>query len=357
MYSGDELTVEGDSRFLSLLRLRHAPRHLRPSQYWTVRKTLDARNSLSLIYSDVEYEETLSLVHDLSTRAKGRPLRLRSEFLKELMDDPDGEGYGFRGRGEYLFDNVGYNRLGFTTEYRHGDYSFYLSLTLRTLFSQHQGRLVNVNKSRIRTSFGAVHGKVFVDYNGNHRADVNEPGVANVKVHLGQYLTAVTDREGYYILSSPSHASEVRVYLDPETVPATYSVTHGTQLANVHRDTLTEVSLCLAPLISLLGHVVAVEPTVETGGLLAISTPPADSGPVAPVATVPATVIVARMYRLRPTHDTESATFFASMPPESVVSAPDVTPEIAAKLEPDESDSSSVNVTVPADPVVVVPKE
>lgn len=58
-----------------------------------------------------------------------------------------------------------------------------------------------------------VHGKVFVDYNGNHLLDSDEPGVPNIKVHLGPYLTAVTDQRGYYVLSVPSNTSEVRLYL------------------------------------------------------------------------------------------------------------------------------------------------
>jgi hypothetical protein len=81
-----------------------------------------------------------------------------------------------------------------------------------------------------------------------------------VKVCLGEMTTTVTDKKGYYILPAPSDASEVRVYLDGSTVPAMYTVTHGTQLAKVYRDSLTEVNLSLAPLISIVGHVVAVDP-------------------------------------------------------------------------------------------------
>jgi len=258
-YLGDELSVEEDDRFLALLRLRHAPRSLRPSQYWTIRKTLNLNSSVGLIYNDAEYEETLSLAYDLNAKVKGRLLRLHTEFLKELEDDPEGEGYGFRGRAEYLFDNVGYNYLGATAEYRHGDYAVTLYLNVRNLYTRHDRRLTNVNESRIRTGYGAVHGKVFLDYNGDHLLDADEPGVADVKVHLGPYLTTVTDDRGYYVLSVPPNASEARVYLDPDTVPATYSVTHGTQVARVYRDSLTVVNLGLSPLISVVGHIMAVD--------------------------------------------------------------------------------------------------
>lgn len=262
VYLGEELSVEGEDRFLSTLRLRHAPRHLRPSQYWTLRKSLDVDSSIGLAYNDTDYEESLSLVHDRNLRIKGHPLRLRAELLMELADDLEGPGYGFRGRAEYLLDNVGSNYLGATADYRYGDYAFTLYLNLRNLYTQHDRRIVNVTASRVRTGYGAVHGKVFVDYNGNHLLDSDEPGVPNIKVHLGPYLTAVTDQRGYYVLSVPSNTSEVRLYLDPDTVPAIYSVTHGTQLARTCRDSLTEVNLGLSPLISVLGHIVVIEPTV-----------------------------------------------------------------------------------------------
>jgi len=260
VYLGEELSVDGEDRFLSTLRLRHAPRHLRPSQYWTLRKSLDVGSSIGLVYNDSDYEESLSLVHDRNLKIKGHPLRLRAELLTELKDDSEGPGYGFRGRAEYLLDNVGSNYLGATADYRYGDYAFTLYLNLRNLYTQHDRRIVNITASRVRTGYGAVHGKVFVDYNGNHLLDSDEPGVPNIKVHLGPYLTAVTDQRGYYVLSVPSNTSEVRLYLDPDTVPAIYSVTHGTQLAKTYRDSLTEVNLALSPLISLLGHVVVVEP-------------------------------------------------------------------------------------------------
>jgi hypothetical protein len=100
-----------------------------------------------------------------------------------------------------------------------------------------------------------------VDYNGNHQLDPNEPGVPKVKVALDQAGSAVlTDKNGYYLLSAPANHSEVRVDLDMSTVPAVYNVSHGTQLAKVYKDSLTEVNLCLVPLISLAGRVMAVDP-------------------------------------------------------------------------------------------------
>jgi hypothetical protein len=258
---GQDLTVEEDDRFLSLLRLRHAPPSLRPSQYWALRKSLDSNNSVGLAYNDARVERTVSFLYDLRVPLENHPLLLHTEFLRELMDQPEGGDYGFRGRCEYLLDRVGYNSLGASAEYRHGAYSFFLYLNIMNLYSHHDGRFTNVNETRVRTAYGAIHGKVFLDYNGNHQLDPNEPGVPKVKVCLGEMTNTLTDKKGYYVLPAPAETSEVRVYLDPSTVSAVYSVTNGTQLAKVYRDSLTEVNLSLAPLISVVGRVVvAIDP-------------------------------------------------------------------------------------------------
>ncbi|MGE5293805.1 MAG: hypothetical protein ACM3VT_03160, partial [Solirubrobacterales bacterium] len=112
---------------------------------------------------------------------------------------PGGREFGFRARGEYLLDRAGYNHIGLIGEYRQGDYSFVLYLNIKQLYSRYDKRLIRVN------------------------------------------------------------ASEVRVSLDSATVSATYTVTNGTQLTRVYRDSLTVVNLSLTPLISVVGHVVTVE--------------------------------------------------------------------------------------------------
>jgi hypothetical protein len=155
---------------------------------------------------------------------------------------------------------MGYNYIRATGEYRQGDYSFLVSLNIKQLYSRHNKRMININESRVRTAYGAVHGKVFLDYNGNHTLDADEPGVPGVKVCLGQNLSALTDKRGYYILSARPNTPEVQVYLDPGTIPAIYTVTNGTQRAKLYRDSLTEVNLSVAPLISMIGHVVTVDP-------------------------------------------------------------------------------------------------
>ena len=51
----------------------------------------------------------------------------------------------------------------------------------------------------------------------------------------------------------------VRVSLDVDTVPAIYSVVHGTQLAEIEPGRTTRVDLAVTPLISITGLVVCKE--------------------------------------------------------------------------------------------------
>ena len=84
-------------------------------------------------------------------------------------------------------------------------------------------------------------------------------GVSGVTVFFGDSKTAVTDQNGYYAIPRLRDAVKAYVTLDPDTVPALYTVTNGTQMARVYNKRLTEVNLSLAPLISISSHVMVTE--------------------------------------------------------------------------------------------------
>jgi len=259
IFTGDDIKVEGNDRFLSSLRLRNAPRFLHPSQYWAVTKRFNRNHMTSVAYGSTEEQDILSIAHDIRLTVNQHPLNLRAELIECLSGESEGQDR-LRFRADYMLDPFGNNQFGATAEFSDDSYAVYCYMSIQSLFAHHGNRLVHVNESRIRTAYGAIHGKVFLDYNGNHILDANEPGIPDVKVSLNQLTSAVTDKEGYYILSTPGNASEVRVFLDAETVPAIYTVTNGAQTAKVYRDSLTEVDLSVAPLISLTGRVVGVDP-------------------------------------------------------------------------------------------------
>ncbi len=262
--SGNKIDLGDYNGFFTGLRLKNAPRSTRPSQYWTLRKSLSKANTIGFGYSDTGLEKSISFTHDLNIRIKDHPLRSRTEILHDLMTDGRNGKLRFRNRTEYLLDRVGYNRIGFTGEYQDGEYQAMFYLSIRNLYAKHRNLFTNINEHRVRTAYGAVHGRVFLDYNGNYLLDKGEPGVPDVTVGLNGIKSAITDDNGYYILPGLGNGPNARVHLDIDTVPAIYSVTHGTQIANITRESLTEVNLSVAPLISIIGRITATYPDGQT---------------------------------------------------------------------------------------------
>ena len=157
-------------------------------------------------------------------------------------------------RAEYFLDKVGRNSIALEAECDDGELRVMASLNISELFTQHKGRLRRVTNRRVRPLYGAVHGTVFLDYNGNAERDPGEPGLPDVEVKLGKLYTAVTDEKGYYVLPGLK-ARKVRVSINLDSVPATYSPSRGSQVAYVAQGSLTEVNLSVTPLIAVSGIV------------------------------------------------------------------------------------------------------
>ena len=254
--TGNDLAEDSRRELFSGLKLPGLIDFDSPAQYWTVRKQLPRNNSLAFTYSQTGGAEELILTHDVSVKV-GNSLRLRTEAVKDLSTDVGAEQYAYRHRADYFLDERGNNRVGFECEYEDREWELMFYVSLRDLFACHEGRLVRADTRRVRTTAGAVNGVVFVDINANGVRDSQEPPLEGVTVRMGKVSAAVTDRQGYYILPAPYSTRQVRVFLDLESVPAVYSVTHGTQRANILPGCLTEVNLGVTPLISVSGRVIA----------------------------------------------------------------------------------------------------
>jgi len=261
---GEEMYSGTNPDFWSGLRLRNAPLFVRPSQDLTIRRRFNADSSIGVRYNDMGMQKSVSLLHYWQLRLKEHPLRMSTEIRHNLESPNDEDEFAIRSNIDYLLDSLGYNRLRITTNYSRGEFRLIAQLSIRNLFSHFNRRLINVNKQRIITAYGAVHGKVFLDYNNNHRPDSGEPGVPDIRVGINGIKSTLTDKNGYYILSGISNGPNARVHIDVDTVPAIYTITHGTQLASIVKDSLTEVNLSLAPMISLIGRVTAKEQEDKT---------------------------------------------------------------------------------------------
>jgi hypothetical protein len=86
--------------------------------------------------------------------------------------------------------------------------------------------------------------------------DPGEPGVEDVKVIAGSSL-AVSGKNGYFALPTLGQ-SEVRVFIDLNSVPAIYIPTHGIQTVILKEGNLsmTEVNFGITPGTSITGRIV-----------------------------------------------------------------------------------------------------
>jgi hypothetical protein len=255
--AGEDMDPGLNRDLFSQLRLPGLPEFRTGMVSGTVRKALSKHNSLSVTYRETDLERTATVSHDASVRISGRALRFRSEFQQDFDADSADQRYTVRNRAEYSLDEAGRYRVSLTAEWDNRDWELAAVLSAKDLLANYQGKLVRARSRRVRADSGAVHGVVFLDYNANAERDPGEPGVPGIRVKLGRLYTAETDDQGYYILPAVSRSRQVRVFLDMDSVPAIYSPTHGTQLANTSRGTLTEVNLGITPLISVTGLVVS----------------------------------------------------------------------------------------------------
>jgi len=192
-----------------------------------------------------------------------------------------------KNRSEYLLDAFGEKSLELVTGYEDKNLSAVLSFNYRGLFG-FPGRLPAQVQSRfLQPDSGGVGGKVYLDYNANAQLDPDEPGLENVQVTMGGNHS-LTDKNGYFKLPNNGEISDVRVFMDMNTVPAIYSPTHGLQKAHIVPGILTEVNLGVTPLISVSGLVTAE--TNEHGikplyGVRVFATRPNDSKVLAESST------------------------------------------------------------------------
>ena len=255
---GDTLTYGAHSNLFAGLKMPGVPGSGTQRQSWSIRKSLPRNNSVGATYTQSANSERISLFHDVSIQWKNT-LRVHTEVIHDLFTTTPALEYVVRNRAEYFLDDIGYNRLGVESYWQNRNWRITAYLSIRELFTQHAGRLHRVPTRRLRPDYGGVHGRVFVDYNANAKLDPGEPGLSDVEVKLGDLYTAVTNKNGYYVLPGRSRVKQARVFLNLDTLPAVYSPVHGTQLANITAGGLAEVNLSVTPLIWVTGRVKTVD--------------------------------------------------------------------------------------------------
>jgi hypothetical protein len=264
--TGDSLAPKANPNFFSGIALPGLYPYQSASTYVSATKSLSESNDVGVAYRKSGNLERPSVFHVLRTRGP-HTIQIRTELgydMGSLDQDSGGSKCYFENRSEYFLDTSGRVRLGLEARLESGEWMASLFLTLNELFCFQRNHLVLASDPKISPDRGGVQGRVFADYNANARMDPDEPGLSNVGVILGSLYNVLTDKDGYFVLTSLTLSKKVRVSLQMDTVPATFSPTHGTQVAYVIPGSLTEVNLGVMPVIAILGTVLAKDANMQT---------------------------------------------------------------------------------------------
>ena len=173
-------------------------------------------------------------------------------------------GYDWDTQSEFLQDRFELflsrsrsNRLVLEHQIQQRDWLVRLSFQFQTEVGFAGVRPVPLFESRLDPGSGGVKGRVFLDTNGNGLADSGEPGLAGVEVVTDQGRRTLSTGDGLFVISNSSFLRRTRVSLQPEALPATYTLTQATQEAILRPGEFTEVNLGVAVLGSVSGSLVA----------------------------------------------------------------------------------------------------
>jgi hypothetical protein len=248
--AGNDLAQIGRN-LLENLPLRGTPDYLTPYTTLDVRKWINNDHRVGVRYTKKEDGEERVWAYHTSRfhfkweldveNAVGRELNTASNLFSSRIDlhlDPEKN-----------------HTVGFRADYEDREWraTFFISST--DLMAMDRGTPVLLNRRRANPDSGAIHGLVFVDYNANGVLDKGEEGVEGVDVVTDARRRTTTDSSGHYVLPAPSNAKTTRVSLDIATLPAIYSVVHGTQEARITPGNLTRVDLAVAPITAVTGKV------------------------------------------------------------------------------------------------------
>ena len=267
--AGDTLVVEDSPDFFSGIPLPGLTLLREPSRSLSLTRSFNSEHSAGLRYWKSPSRERVTAEH--SYRSGGqKKLLVRTELGQETFtpvdnSDQPSETYPFfENRTELTLDEAGTKRLGLQTRLDRDQWRAMLYFDLTDTFAVDHGRAKRLVGHRIQPEVGAVHGRVFLDYNANGIMDLGEPGLEGIRVRGGGQHSALTDEDGYYILPGLARSNKLRVSLDIDTVSAVHHPTHGTQEAQVKTGSLTEVNLGVAPAIIVTGYVLARGPMAES---------------------------------------------------------------------------------------------
>lgn len=258
--TGDDLTLFENYDFLDGLRLPGLDMAQSKQTSLSLTKSFVKAGAWSILYRNAGSRERLSLVHSINS-IKGKPVQIRTEIGQDIKEG----GLFWENRTEYRLGASGRSWLGLRSRYEDNEWQVEVYISLQRLFSLDGTRITDVTEQRISPEQGIVNGMVYVDRNANAIREADEIGVEAVKVLLSSRASRESDSNGAFVFSAPSNVNEVRVSLDPDSVPATFSIIHGTQKARVIQGAKTRVDFALCPVHAALGYVRMLSSEVSSG--------------------------------------------------------------------------------------------
>ncbi|MEW6220627.1 MAG: hypothetical protein AB1634_14005 [Thermodesulfobacteriota bacterium] len=252
---GDDLLLDEHPDFLDPLRLPGFA--LSQSRYTTLSlsRYLPGMGTLAASYWDTGLRERASVIHTTGSFF-GLPIASRTEIGYEL----DRDQVFFENRSEYPLDATGRSRLGLRARFQENAWVVEIFVNLQRLLARQEGRLRDVTARRLNPEQSLIAGQVFVDANADALPDPGEQGISGIKLFLNDRASVTSDEAGLFLFQPPANLRQARVTLDADTVPATFAVVNGSQLAQVEPGRTTRVLLAVTPVHVVEGLVQSQAP-------------------------------------------------------------------------------------------------
>jgi hypothetical protein len=253
---GDDLRLNENDGFLDGLRLPGISRFDSEKITASIQKRLSWGSNLALSYlksGDIErptavYTDTFNWPVPIDTRT-------------EVGYDLNRESYYFESRLETAIGKGSRSRFGFLARAEDDEWRVEIYINLSELFTFLGGRPRHVTKREINPEGKIVCGKVFLDQNANAILDPGEPGLEEITVLMDNRRKVTTNEDGNFFISTSSVGGKGLVNLDPKSIPAIYSCTHGKQTVNIVDGEITRVNFGLMPI-----HYVSGKVLLKNGG-------------------------------------------------------------------------------------------
>lgn len=256
---GDEEGQTEGRKLIQQLGITDSPGLGRSGWELSVRRRLLENGLVNLVHSQRTYRKRTYASHVLQARGNSH-LEWR---LEGGYDWDPRTSYG-EIQINYRLDQSGVGSVGAFARSQRNEWILGVNLSFRPTLGLRGARPFLLTKSRIDPQIGGLEGKVFLDRNGDGLPEPGEPGIGGIEVITDSGQRLETSPRGTFILPASAGDREVRIRLNPLTIPTYYEMTNGAQKAEIRKGLLTRAGLGLIILNSISGAVLGPDPQDST---------------------------------------------------------------------------------------------